>query len=224
MNDYYAKKLSANNLKQCYDIAPPRTRQYLRAEIEYCLKFIQPHFKVLELGCGYGRVIKPIASKTKLIYGLDSSIDNLKMAKTFLKEFDNCHLICSNAARPGFKDESFDIVLCIQNGISAFHMDKKQLALNALALARRSGKILFSGYTERFWDHRLEWFRLQAEHKLIGEIDETATGNGKIVCRDGFTAETVSPDQFRKLASELNLQMELEEVDGSSLFCIIEKA
>ena len=54
---------------------------------------------------------------------------------------------------------------------------------------------------------------------LIGEIDHRATGNGKIVCRDGFTATTVLPEEFKLLARACGVQATLSEVDGSSLFC-----
>jgi hypothetical protein len=53
--------------------------------------------------------------------------------------------------------------------------------------------VLFSSYSPRFWDPRLEGCRIQAEHGVVGEIDEDATGNGVIVCKDGFTAATAPP-------------------------------
>ncbi len=87
---------------------------------------------------------------------------------------------------------------------------------------RRHG--LFSTYSEKFWPQRLEWFELQAEVGLLGEIDRQRTGNGVIVCRDGFTATTFTPDRFRSLAAGLSAAITLSEVDGSSLFCILRKA
>lgn len=136
---YYSQKLSGERLKLCYSIAPPRVKQYLEAEVDFVLTKIKPSDKVLELGCGYGRV-------------------------------------------------------------------------------------LLSSYAERFWEDRLAWFLLQAEHGLIGEIDEENTGEGLIVCKDGFKAKTVTAQEFRILASELGLVPIVTEVDGSSLFCELRKA
>jgi 2-polyprenyl-6-hydroxyphenyl methylase/3-demethylubiquinone-9 3-methyltransferase len=86
----------------------------------------------------------------------------------------------------------------------------------------RSGKtILFSSYSERFWEDRLEWFRIQSDHGLIGEIDYDATGDGVIVCKDGFRASTVGPDDFVSLTSDFDIIPKITEVDGSSVFCEI---
>ncbi len=82
--------------------------------------------------------------------------------------------------------------------------------------------MLFSSYSDRFWKARLEWFELQAEHGLIGEIDWELTRDGLIVCKDGFEAATVGPAEFRILASCLaGVQPVIEEVDDSSIFCEI---
>jgi len=117
----------------------------------------------------------------------------------------------------------FDIVVCIQNGISAFHADQKTIFMEALRVCRPGGTVLFSTYAEKFWPHRLEWFRLQAEAGLLGEIDEENTAAGIIVCKDGFTAGTVGPEEFRRLAAGLPATVTLTEVDGSSLFCLMRK-
>lgn len=56
---------------------------------------------------------------------------------------------------------------------------------------------------------------------LLGAIDEAATGDGVIVCTDGFRAGTVSPEAFLSLVSGLGLAATVTEVDASSLFCDI---
>ncbi|MEW6199614.1 MAG: hypothetical protein AB1601_13245 [Planctomycetota bacterium] len=76
-----------------------------------------------------------------------------------------------------------------------------------------------SSYAERFRPHRLEWFRLQSEHGLLGEIVWAATDAGVIVCKDGFRATTVGPDEFRTLTTGLPAAVHIREVDESSVFC-----
>jgi len=86
-------------------------------------------------------------------------------------------------------------------------------------VTRSAGVVLFSSYSDRFWEERLKWFEIQAEHGLIGEIDYRATSNGVIVCNDGFRATTADAGCFRSLAAVLGFVPNIIEVDGSSLFC-----
>jgi SAM-dependent methyltransferase len=126
-----------------------------------------------------------------------------------------------DASRLAFGGDSFDAVICIQNGISAFHVDQGALVRETLRVTRPGGKVLFSTYSDRFWDERLEWFRLQSEAGLVGEIDWEKTCNGEIVCRDGFAATTVTASGFMALTSTLGVDTVIEEVDNSSLFCMM---
>jgi ubiquinone/menaquinone biosynthesis C-methylase UbiE len=219
MTDYYSDRLSAERLRRCYEIAPPRVRQYLEAEIEYVAGRIRPGETVLELGCGYGRVMPKLVGKAGLLVGIDTSRSSLQLGRRLLGKMPNCRLLRMNAISLGFRDDVFDVVFCIQNGISAFHVDQRTLIAEAVRVTRPGGRVLFSSYSADFWEDRLEWFQLQADHGLLGEIDRTATGNGVIVCKDGFTATTIGPDEFIALTSGLGVRVEIEEVDESSIFC-----
>jgi ubiquinone/menaquinone biosynthesis C-methylase UbiE len=221
MSDYYSEKLAAERLRRCYDVAPPRVCQYLKAEIDHVLSRIPVRAEVLELGCGYGRVLAPLAARAGMCVGIDTSMASLKLARQLLGETADCHLICMDAARMAFRDRVFDVVVCIQNGISAFHRDQQTLIAEAIRVTRPGGLVLFSTYAERFWPHRLEWFEAQSHEGLLGEIDYEQTGNGVIVCKDGFTATTVSAGQFQALADACEVPCRLLEVDDSSLFCEI---
>jgi 2-polyprenyl-6-hydroxyphenyl methylase/3-demethylubiquinone-9 3-methyltransferase len=126
-----------------------------------------------------------------------------------------------DAVRLGFLDGAFDRVVCIQNGISAFHVDARALVRESLRVTRPGGIALFSSYSDAFWEHRLEWFVLQAEAGLVGEIDWERTRDGTIACTDGFTATTVGARRFAALAEELGVSARIVEIDSSSVFCEI---
>lgn len=233
---YYSETLAAERLRKCYDIAPPKVLAYLQGEIDFVLSRVSANDIVLELGCGYGRVLREIAPHVRRICGIDTSMPSLHLARQFVHGWPIihdgldthptmnggspiCHLAAMDAVNLGFPDATFDVVFCIQNGISAFHVDQQKLIGEALRVTRKGGMVLFSSYAESFWEDRLDWFRLQATHGLIGEIDEAATGGGRIVCKDGFTATTVTPDDFRRLASQHGIVPRIEESPSGSLFC-----
>ncbi|OQX92203.1 MAG: hypothetical protein B6D58_04190 [candidate division Zixibacteria bacterium 4484_95] len=127
MRGYYSDKLSAERLRRCYDIAPPRVKQYLDAEIQHVMDKIQSTDFVLELGCGYGRVLEKLCQKAKTTLGIDTSKASLEYAKKILPG-SNCHLLQMNAIALGFKDRSFDIVvfmkLIIQVSFVRFRSNK----------------------------------------------------------------------------------------------------
>ena len=218
-NKYYTEKLSATHLKRCYTLAPLRVKQYLQTEIEHVIQKIQPQDRILELGCGYGRVLNRLAEKAGFAIGIDTSYDSLLFGRETFTSISSCCWLQMDAVRLGFPDSVFDRVICIQNGISAFHRDQKALIKESVRVAKSGGIVLFSSYSERFWEVRLEWFRLQSKAGLLGRIDEEKTGNGVIVCEDGFKATTVGAEEFLSMTSGMDATTAIEEVDGSSLFC-----
>lgn len=221
MSNYYTENLAAGRLRACYDLAPPRVKAYLDAEIDYVLHKASPSMIVLELGCGYGRVLRRLTPHVHEAIGIDTSFASLRLALEFVGRPESLRLAQMDALHLGFRDGTFDLTICIQNGISAFAVDQQRLLAEAVRVTRSGGTVLFSSYCEGFWPERLKWFELQSAHGLIGEIDYQRTGNGVIVCRDGFHATTVSADGFRSLAGVLSLVPKIIEVDNSSLFCEI---
>jgi 2-polyprenyl-6-hydroxyphenyl methylase/3-demethylubiquinone-9 3-methyltransferase len=218
---YYAQKLSATRLKQVYDLASEPVRHYLAAEIDHVQARLPVGGRVLELGCGYGRVLKALTPSAGVLVGIDISYASLDMARGYLAGFPDVMLALMDAVRLAFPPATFDLVCCIQNGISAFRVDQRTLLAAAVGVTRPGGRVLFSSYAEAFWDHRLAWFRIQAREGLLGEIDEAATGRGVIVCKDGFRATTVTPDQFRSLSRGLGRQATVDVVADASVFCEI---
>jgi ubiquinone/menaquinone biosynthesis C-methylase UbiE len=219
MSRYYAEKLSAQRLARCYEIAPPRVRQFLKAEIAHVRSRI-PCGRILDLGCGYGRTIRPMLKPVLRFVGIDNSHANLVMANDYIgAPSPGCAFLQMDAAALGFVDGCFDAVLCLQNGISAFRVDPVVLLREMLRVARQGGVLILSSYAERFWDHRLEWFQRQAEEGLLGEIDWDATGNGVIACKDGFRAVTFGTEDFRALAEKVDVKPNIYEIDDSIVFC-----
>jgi len=221
MSNYYSEALAGKRLKHCYDLAPPRVQQYLDEEIKCVRERIKPGDHVLELGCGYGRVLKELALETDHIFGIDISWHSLHFGQELSNVPDIGALICMDAKMLAYRENRFDIVFCIQNGISALNVDPALLIRDAIRVTKPSGKVLFSSYSDKFWDDRLEWFEIQSEHGLIGEIDHERTGDGVIICRDGFKATTFSTDQFESVISVMKREYRIFEVDESSIFCEI---
>lgn len=64
--------------------------------------------KVLDAGCGTGRMIKKLLEKGAIVTGADISPEMLKIAK---KKFDKAEFVEADIEKLPFKDESFDVVV-----------------------------------------------------------------------------------------------------------------
>ena len=223
MLKYYVNKLSGRRLERVYEIADERVKQYLDAEADYACEKVKQGNLVLDLGCGYGRIIPKLLDKRTRVIGIDNSMDNLIYGKQYLKRYINWNLVGMDAGRLGFADNVFDVVICVQNGISAFKVEPNVLLEESLRVLKPGGTALFSTYSQKFWKHRLNWFRQQAAEGLLGEIDDDRTGNGTIVCKDGFKAITFSAEKLTGFTASMDCKAHIMEVDESSVFLELAK-
>jgi 2-polyprenyl-6-hydroxyphenyl methylase/3-demethylubiquinone-9 3-methyltransferase len=223
MTSYYDEKLGGRRLQRCYEIAPPRVRQYLEAEIRHVLSRLKPTDIVLELGCGYGRVALRLAQAARLVVGIDTCEESLTLAWETAAVDPRCEFFRMNALELQFPDDEFDAVVCVQNGICAFGVDQEALLREALRTTRSGGLCQFSTYSDRFWEDRLAWFEAQAAEGLLGPIDHDASRDGVIVCEDGFRAGRLTPLELQSLCAGIEVTPEITEVDGSSVFCEVVK-
>ena len=83
---------------KCYDVAPPRVRQYVEAEIDFVLGKLCPGDSVLELGCGYEGVALRIAEKAERVVGIDTSAASLALARRLAAPDCRCEFLLMDAS------------------------------------------------------------------------------------------------------------------------------
>lgn len=220
--NYYANRMSAQNLYRVYETAVERVQEYLDAEIDFVRRELRGDERILELGAGYGRIMKALAPFAGSITGVDISAENVEMGREYLKDCPNCRIELQDVHTLDFGAD-FDVVLGLQNALSAVKGDPLKLALRCMKALVPGGRAYFSTYSSKFWEHRLAWFEEQADKGLLGEIDRERTREGEIVCVDGFCATTYTREDFEKLAHAVGCPFRIHEVNDSSLFLILEK-
>jgi len=221
LDNYYAESLNSQKLFQVYETAIPRIKQYLQAEIDFVKQKLTTTQRVLELGAGYGRIVKELAPYCAFIVGMDISEESVELGRAYLQSCPNASMVAMDVHEMNFS-APFDVVLCVQNGLSAMRADHAVIQ-KILDIVAPGGTAYFSTYSANFWDFRLKWFEEQAAKHLLGEIDYAQTGNGVIVCKDGFKAITHSTEDFERIGKESGYPYQIQEVDGSSLFLVIQK-
>jgi len=144
--------------------------------------------RLLELGCGVGRIGRELAPKVAHWEGADISANMLKVARERLAEFPNVGLteLTRSNVRP-LPDASFDKAYCVAVFI---HMDKEDFCLYLEDLARvlKPGGLLFFDT----WNlaHRVGWRRFAVELKPYRDVPPSER---KDVARNQFT----TPEEVR---------------------------
>ena len=195
--------------------------QYLEAEIGFVLSRLRSTDCVLELGCGYGRVALRLGDVAALVVGIDTSPESLTLARHLARPESRCRLLQMDAFALTFSDDAFDLVVCVQNGISAFAVDPERVMREALRVTQPGGRVLFSSHSAAFWPERIQWFESPAAASLVGPIDHEQTVDGTVVCKDGFRAGTFGAEAFGVLCARIGVEPAIGTVDDSSVFCEI---
>ena len=174
-----------------YDVAPfPFFTPFGEALVEYAA--IQPHERVLDVGCGAGAALAPAAARARSAVGIELSPE---MAQRARAAAPSAEVHVGDASQLDFDDGSFDVVL------SAFTVFFMPDATGALREWRRvlapGGRLVLSTWAGA--DPR--WaFERQIRRGYLGEIDKaTLKDLGKgVAMLERF-------DDAAKVANELRL-------------------
>jgi len=109
------------------------------------LKYLEPkeEDKILDIGCGIGRLTKTIAKEGAKVIGIDISKYAIEQAKITYKNQENLEFICKNALEIDYNCY-FNKVFCFHN-IEHFSIDDARLLLKKIHLALKDNGILVLG-------------------------------------------------------------------------------
>lgn len=132
--------------------------------------------KVLEIGCGVGRVTRALAAVFGEIHGVDVSGEMIARARQFLQDYPNVHLHQNNGTNLSrFPDQFFDFAY---SGLVFQHISDRKVIENYVA---EVGRVLKPGCLFKFqlqggrlevtppsWLDQLCWWRQQPEQTWLG--------------------------------------------------------
>ncbi|MDD5145959.1 MAG: class I SAM-dependent methyltransferase [Candidatus Pacebacteria bacterium] len=133
MKKEYAEYL-INKTKDDYNLISEdfsRTRNYLPEDIKSFGKYVKDGDKVLDLGCGNGRLAELFFNKKAEYIGVDNSEKLIEIAK---KRYPQCKFIASSAFNLPFSDNYFDEIF----SLAVFHhIPSQEFRLQFLSEAKR---------------------------------------------------------------------------------------
>ena len=89
-DNYYDQNLNAQKLYQVYHSKYCGVSQYLEAEISFVKNHLQGTEQILELGAGYGRIMKELAPLCRSIVGIDISRENVEFGRGVSERDGEC--------------------------------------------------------------------------------------------------------------------------------------
>jgi len=108
------------------------------------LKNIKPFSKILDAGCGAGRVTIPAAKMGFEITGIDICQNSINAAKLLAtKQKVKAKFVIGDITKLPFEDESFDYTLCpryVINAIPLFHK-RREAILELLRVTKSGGEV-----------------------------------------------------------------------------------
>tara|TARA_B110000046_G_scaffold114224_1_gene121491 strand:- start:2486 stop:3283 length:798 start_codon:yes stop_codon:yes gene_type:complete len=111
---------------------------------------IQPNNHLLEMGCGFGRSIPYLYSKTINLFAADISEAMIQAAQELLNaEFPNVKYEITEAEKTPYKNDSLDNIICFAS-FDAMYQEKALIEFNRIL--KSSGKILITGKNDNYND------------------------------------------------------------------------
>ncbi len=120
-------------------------------------KTIKPNSKVLDIGCGDGRIISDFKDIPSEIVGIDSDEKAIKdTQKQFSKE-DKIKIMKSDAFELPFEKESFDYVLLMMTLVN-FSKNKLKSLSEMRRVLKKTGSIILSVYSDSAFNERKKMY------------------------------------------------------------------
>lgn len=137
MKEEVAKKI-LDKVKLDYELIAGQfsdTRQYLWGELKKFDQYVKEGQKILDVGCGNGRLYNLLKDKNVNYIGVDNSEEMIRHARErFEDQKTGCIFEVGNILKLNYPDESFDAVFAIA---VLHHIPSKKLRMQALSEVKR---------------------------------------------------------------------------------------
>lgn len=159
----YKKTISDYN-KIAIDFA--KTRIFIWPDLKGLEKYYQKGQRVLDLGCGNGRLIKLINPRKEDYIGIDASSQLIKLAKDNFRGFNFKEADWLNLP---FKEQDFDVIFWLAG---LHHLPSKKLRkkvmLDLKSLLKKDGVLIISVWN--LWQEKyLKYVILNIVKKILGQ-------------------------------------------------------
>jgi len=181
---------------------PQLIQEFLDGEIEFINKHIKPNKEILEIGCGYGRLLKLLSKSSERVWGIDFSRTLLKKAKENLKNYNNIGILEMNATNLKFNQESFDYCLCLDASFGNMPKIEIDVLREMKKVTKKGGEIIISVFSENAKDFQIKNYERIGLTNIQDDGIAVTTSEGMYSRR--FSKEDLI-NLFRDIGMECNI-------------------
>lgn len=154
--------------------------------------FLGADDRVLDLGCGVGRIPSILEQRFGSYLGIDCSSEMIDMARKLNPE---CKFLCEDILQPSFSERNFDVILLMNNVLDMLHpVERRQEVFHLVkGLLGHSGLLIYSSHllktkgTPRYYQEEYHGFSVNTHRSSFSQLCEEAESFGfevKLATRD----------------------------------------
>jgi 2-polyprenyl-6-hydroxyphenyl methylase/3-demethylubiquinone-9 3-methyltransferase len=137
----------------------PEIKEYLLLEEKQILSCINSQDAVLNVGCGYGRILNLLKTNCVKIIGIDISEDCVKKCKKKFKNSRNTSVSKIDISNTNFESNYFDKIILDFNFLGNISKSQREKSLEEIRrILKPKGKILGSVYSEKSLEQQLRLY------------------------------------------------------------------
>jgi len=184
---------------------PKPIQDFLDGEIKFIKEHIKSNKIILEVGCGYGRLLEILGRRAKKAIGVDFSKRMINLAKERLASKKNVELHLMNANNLKFDDESFDYVVCLDNSFGNIPNIELDVLKEMTRVCKKRGEVIVSVFSDNAKEIQIE------NYKRIGL--KGIKDDGKAIhTEEGFYSRRFTKEELNKLFNKCGLKCKIIKI------------
>ncbi len=193
----FYKKLDFGNMEG----APVLMQEFFQGDIDFVREALPKRKQVLEVGCGFGRLLKEISPVSDQVTGIDFSQTQVDKAREGLKGCKNVTVELMDASELTFPDNTFDVVVCLNNSLGNMPGIERRVAENMVRVVKSGGTIAIRVYqnTGEVRDGQI------ANYQRLGMTDIEDDGS-KVTTAEKFSSRRFNEEELEGLVEGLEVK------------------
>ncbi|MCI0542366.1 class I SAM-dependent methyltransferase [bacterium] len=193
------------DIKQLLIGSPDAIQEFVDGEIEFLEKYLKSNTAILEVGCGYGRLLPVLQKRARRVVGVDFSRSLIKKAKKFENEFSNIKLKHMDARKLDLSDGIFDYTLCLNATFGNMPDIEEEVFQEMVRVTKTGGEVIISVFSDNAKEAQV------ANYKRLGLTNIHDTGNS-IVTGEGLVSRRFTREELENFAVRAGMKNSIHKV------------